>query len=208
MKVALAQMSPVWLNKNGTLDKIYEAVQEANQKQCSLLVFGEAFLPGYPFWLELTGGAEFNSSRQKELFVHYARESVDIDAGDLDQLKVMARENKMAIYLGCIERPQERGGHSLYCSLVYIDNEGEIKSVHRKLCPTYEERLVWSPGDGHGLQAHKLGAFTLGGLNCWENWMPLSRVALYGQGANVHVSVWPGSVRNTKDITREYRFCL
>ncbi len=67
---------------------------------------------------------------------------------------------------------------------------------------TFEERLTWSPGDGHGLRVHRLGAFTVGGLNCWENWMPLARAALYGQGEDLHVAVWPGSRRNTEDITR------
>ncbi|MGA7240054.1 MAG: nitrilase-related carbon-nitrogen hydrolase [Bryobacteraceae bacterium] len=68
--------------------------------------------------------------------------------------------------------------------------------------PTYEERLAWSPGDGHGLRTHPLGAFHVGGLNCWENWMPLSRTALYAQGEDLHIAVWPGSLRNTRDITR------
>ena len=68
--------------------------------------------------------------------------------------------------------------------------------------PTYEERLVWSPGDGHGLRTHRLGAFHVGGLNCWENWMPLSRAALYAQGEDLHVAVWPGGIHNTRDITR------
>ena len=68
--------------------------------------------------------------------------------------------------------------------------------------PTYEERLTWSPGDGHGLRVHRLGAFTVGGLNCWENWMPLARAALYGQGEDLHVAIWPGGRRNTEDITR------
>jgi nitrilase len=74
--------------------------------------------------------------------------------------------------------------------------------VHRKLVPTYEERLTWSPGDGHGLRTHRLGTFTVGGLNCWENWLPLARAALYGQGEDLHVAVWPGGVHNTQDITR------
>ena len=113
-----------------------------------------------------------------------------------------ARENELALYLGVIERPLDRGGHSLYCSLVYIDAAGTIGSVHRKLQPTYDERLTWSPGDGHGLRTHRLGPFTVGGLNCWENWMPLPRAALYAQGENLHVMVWPGSDYNTRDITR------
>jgi nitrilase len=85
---------------------------------------------------------------------------------------------------------------------VYIDSNGAIQSIHRKLMPTYEERLAWSIGDGHGLQVHRLGPFTVGGLNCWENWMPLARAALYGQGEDLHVAVWPGGMHNTKDITR------
>jgi len=114
----------------------------------------------------------------------------------------LAKEKKIAVYLGTIERAQNRGGHSLYCSLVYINKKGKIKSVHRKLQPSYEERLTWSPGDGNGLQVHPLNNFTVGGLNCWENWMPLSRTALYGLGENLHIAVWPGSERNTEDITR------
>jgi nitrilase len=90
----------------------------------------------------------------------------------------------------------------VYASLVYIDARGVVCSVHRKLQPTYDERLTWSPGDGNGLQTHSLKAFTVGGLNCWENWMPLPRAALYAQGENLHVAVWPGSDHNTKDITR------
>ena len=85
---------------------------------------------------------------------------------------------------------------------MYINQQGEIRSVHRKLQPTYDERLTWSPGDGNGLQVHKLKAFTAGGLNCWENWMPLSRTALYGMGEDLHVAIWPGGLHNTHDLTK------
>jgi nitrilase len=126
---------------------------------------------------------------------------VCIERGDLQAVCSVAREEKIAVYLGVIERPPDRG-ESLYASLVYIDRTGEIGSVHRKLMPTYDERMTWAIGDGNGLRVHGLGAFTVGGLNCWENWMPLARTALYAQGEDLHVAVWPGSVRNTKDITR------
>ncbi len=86
--------------------------------------------------------------------------------------------------------------------MVYIDARGKIGSVHRKLMPTHEERLVWAIGDGNGLRTHKLGPFTVGGLNCWENWLPLVRSALYAQGEDLHVAIWPGNMRNTEDITR------
>ena len=159
-------------------------------------------LPGYPFWLGLTNGAEFNSTVQKELHAHYLRNSIQIEAGELADICQLAKEYKIAIYLGVIERAKNRGGHSVYCSLVYINAEGQIKSVHRKLQPTYDERLTWAAGDGNGLQVHPLKKFTVGGLNCWENWMPLARTALYGLGENLHIAVWPGSLHNTEDITK------
>ena len=202
LKVALAQISPVWLNKNKTLEKIEAAASEAGNKNAELVVFGEGLLPGYPFWLALTDGAAWDSNVQKELHAHYIRNSVQIEKGDLDGVCKIAKEKNIAVYLGIIERAQNRGSHSLYATLVYINNEGEICSTHRKLQPTYDERLTWSPGDGHGLRVHPLKDFTLGGLNCWENWMPLSRTALYGMGEDLHVAVWPGSKRNTIDITR------
>ena len=202
MRVSLAQISPVWLQRAATLEKVEDYVRRAADDGAQLVAFGEALVPGYPFWPELTNGAQFNSALQKDIFAHYSSQAVDIDAGDLQTLCQAAKRGSIAVYLGCIERPADRGSQSLYASLVYIDADGQIGSVHRKLCPTYEERLVWSPGDGHGLQVHDLNGFRVGGLNCWENWMPLPRAALYGQGENVHVAVWPGSIRNTEDITR------
>lgn len=202
LKVGLAQISPVWLNKIETLSKVENTIVEASKEGVELIVFGEGLIPGYPFWLALTGGAEWNKKVNKELHAHYVKNSITIEKGDLDSICKLAKHYKMAIYLGVIERPLDRGGHSVYASLVYINQEGEIKSVHRKLQPTYDERLTWASGDGNGLQVHSLKDFTLGGLNCWENWMPLPRAALYGLGENLHIAVWPGSDHNTKDITR------
>lgn len=202
LTVGLAQMAPVWLDRSGTLSKILDQVRAADKAECHLVVFGEGLLPGYPFWIERTNGATFNSPMQKEIHAHYLDQAVQIEAGHLDPLCKTAKELGIAVVLGCIERPADRGGHSLYASLVYIDSDGLIQSVHRKLMPTYEERLTWSPGDGHGLRVHRLGAFTVGGLNCWENWMPLARAALYGQGEDLHIALWPGSCDLTQDITR------
>jgi nitrilase len=202
LNVALAQVAPAWLDRAATLEKVLARVEQAAQEGAGLVVFGEALLPGYPFWPELTEGARFESALQKTLFARYAENAVDLDQGQLDRLCRRAGELGIAVYLGFIERSAERGGFSLYASLAYIDAAGRLASVHRKLMPTYEERLVWAPGDGHGLRVHELGGFRVGGLNCWENWMPLARAALYGQGENLHVAVWPGSRRNTEDITR------
>jgi nitrilase len=201
IKLALPQLKPIWLNRQGGLEQVIKTIEKAQQNRADLIVFAEGFVPGYPFWLDSTGGAAFDNAMQKSIFAHYSDQAVTIEDGHLDGVCRALKTAKMTAYLGIIERPRDRSGHSLYCSFVYIDKTGSICSVHRKLQPTYEERLVWSPGDGAGLVTHRLGEFTLGGLNCWENWMPLSRAALYAQGEDVHVACWPGNVRNTEDLT-------
>jgi nitrilase len=200
--LAAAQIAPVWLDRERTLEKVADYVGRSAEAGCQLVVFGETLVPGYPFWLERTDAARFESKLQKEIHALYLDQAVQIEAGHLDGVRDLARQHGIAVVLGVAERPLDRGGHSVYCSAVTIDPSGDVASVHRKLVPTYEERLSWASGDGHGLVTHRLGAFTVGTLNCWENWMPLSRTALYAQGEDLHVALWPGHVRNTVDITR------
>ena len=201
LRVAIAQISPVWLSRDRTVAKVADFCRQAADDSCQLVVFGEALIPGYPFWLDRTDGARFDSPLQKRWHAHYLQEAVQLERGDLEPIQSIARESQLAVMVGCVERPSDRGGHSLYCTLVYIDPLGVIQSAHRKLMPTYEERLAWAAGDGHGLRVHELGPFLLGGLNCWENWMPLARAALYGFGEDLHVAIWPGSRRHTEGIT-------
>lgn len=200
LHIALAQIAPVLLNREKTVLKIQQYIEEAGSKNADLVIFGEALLPGYPFWLDQLDGAKFNNDVQKEIHARYLDQAVCIEEGHLDQLCNCCKQHSIAAYVGIIERPTDRGGHSLYCTMVYIDKAGQIQSTHRKLMPTYEERLSWSPGDGNGLVTHRLKAFTLGGLNCWENWMPLARAALYAQGEDLHISIWPGNKRNTERL--------
>jgi nitrilase len=180
LKVGLAQIAPSWLNRVKTLDKVASYVSDAAAQRCDLVAFGEALAPGYPFWTEFTDGAKFNNAPQKAMYATYLDQGVVIERGDLDAICKLCKQHKIAVYLGVMERPPDRGGHSLYCSLVYINQAG----------------------DGHGLVVHELGAFKVGGLNCFENWVPLLRSALYAQGEDLHVSVWPGGLHNTKDLTR------
>ena len=142
LTVGLAQIAPVWLDRTRTLQKVNAFIEQAAAKRCGLVVFGEAIAPGYPFWVELTDGARFNSDLQKAIFAEYASQAVRPYAGDLDSLRATAARNRIAVYLGIVECPEDRGGHSLYCSLVFIDSDGRIVSLHWKLVPTYEERLV------------------------------------------------------------------
>jgi nitrilase len=200
LTVGVAQIAPVWFKRQQTVEKIASVMAHAATQGCHLIVFGEALVPGYPVWIELTNGARFNDPKQKAIYARYLEEGVVIERGDLDDLCALAKTHALAVYIGIMERAPDRGGHSLYCTLVYINADGNIGSVHRKLHPTYEERLAWAQGDGHGLRVHDLHAFRVGGLNCYENWMPLARSALYAQGESLHVSVWPGGLHNTKDL--------
>jgi nitrilase len=201
LTVALAQIAPVWLDRHRTIDKVIEWATRAAEAGADLVAFGEALVPGYPWWIEHTDGARFDDQRQKELFAHYADQSCEPEK-HFRELAELARENNMAIVLGCMERTLDRGGHSLYCSMVKITQDGVIQPTHRKLVPTHEERLVWAPGDGHGLQVHSVPPFHMGALNCWENWMPLPRAALHAQGEDLHIATWPGNKHNTEEITR------
>jgi nitrilase len=202
LTVGLAQLAPIWLERTATLSKVVDWCVKAAKRNCGFVTFGEALAPGYPFWIEHTDGARFESSLQKEIHAHYLDQAVQIEAGHLEPVTKIARELGIAVMLGIIERPADRGGHSVYASRVHIGADGEIASVHRKLMPTYEERLSWAPGDGHGLKVHPVGPFTVGGLNCYDNWMPLARAALYAQGEDLHVALWPGNLRNTDETTR------
>jgi nitrilase len=198
--VGCVQIAPIWLQRDATLAKVARCIEAAAAEGCQLVVFGEALVPGYPFWLERTDGARFNNQQQKTWYAEYLEQGVDLTRGDLRLICELARTHQIAVYLGIMERAADRGGHSLYCTLVYVDAAGVVQSAHRKLQPTYEERLAWAQGDGHGLQVHALAPFRVGGLNCFENWLPLARTALYAQGEDLHVSVWPGGLHNTHDL--------
>ncbi|MEL6499068.1 MAG: carbon-nitrogen hydrolase family protein [Planctomycetota bacterium] len=207
MRVSIAQIAPVLLNRDQTLDRVVAAIDSAAGDGSKLVAFGESLVPGYPCWLSRLGGARFDDERNKSIHAMYLDQGVEIDGtsgrGHLDGVREACRANAAAAVVGVAERARDRGGHSLFCSAVTIAPTGEIASVHRKLVPTYEERLAWSHGDGQGLVAHRfLEPFTLGSLNCWENWMPLARAAMQAQGVDVHVAIWPGGDVNTRDITR------
>ena len=202
MRIALAQIAPILLDRDSTIDKAVAAIEEAAGGGARLIAFGETFVPAYPLWLCRHDAARFDHADVKRVHAAYLDQAVCIEDGHLDRVCQAARDARACVVIGVAERPRARGGQTIYCSAVVIDEHGEIAGVHRKLVPTYEERLAWGAGDGHGLRVHRVGPFTVGVLNCWENWMPLARAALYAQGVDLHVAIWPGCERLTRDITR------
>jgi nitrilase len=198
IRVAAAQAHPVWLDAAATTNKILSLLEQAAANGVQLLAFPETFLPGYPYWVMLGGVDRFNDQPAKAAYAAYVDAAVNLDGLELKQITAVVRDLGVFVYLGIAER----AGTSVYATLVAIDPERGVVSAHRKLMPTYGERTVWAVGDGHGLRVHDVGEMLVGGLNCWENWMPLARHALYAAGEELHVAAWPGSAAMTADIAR------
>ncbi|WP_225728244.1 MULTISPECIES: carbon-nitrogen hydrolase family protein [unclassified Nocardia] len=198
MRIAAAQARPAWLDSTAGTKLVIEWLTEAAGQGVELVAFPETFLSGYPIWLAPLDGARFDDPVQKAAYAYYLDAAVELDGPQLATVRAAVGDLGMFCYLGITERV--RG--TVYCTLVAIDPVRGVVGAHRKLMPTYEERLVWGIGDGNGLRAHDFGGFRVSGLSCWENWMPQARHALYADGATLHISTWPGSIRNTRDITR------
>ena len=200
MRVAAVQAAPVFLDREGTIGKVVALTEEAAAGGAKLVAFPETFVAGYPSWADFTAASTFDDPDQKKAFAQYLASAVDVGAGDLDPVVAVSAETGCFVYLGIAER--STSGGSIYCTLVAIDPEHGIVGTHRKLKPTYGERMMWADGDGAGLRVHDFDGTRVSGLNCWENWMPLARAAMYAQGTMVHVATWPGSPAISHDISR------
>ncbi len=197
MRVTAAQVAPVFLDRAATLMKILEWSEKAAAEGSRLVVFPEAVLPGYPTWLARTHGAAFDDPLQKQIHARYLDQAVELPGPELADLCRCAGDLGLSLVVGVIER----GRGTLWCTALWVHPDGTWLA-HRKLVPTYEERLAWGWGDGHGLRTQQVDGWRVGALNCWENWMPAARLALYADGEEVHVALWPGSPEITRNISR------
>lgn len=200
MRIAAVQDSPSYLDRAATIATVRERIAEAGAGGADLIAFPEVFVSGYPIWIDNTQASAWEDPAQQEAFALYVDQSVDLSGPEFSGVLDSVRDAGAFCYLGVVERAASGG--SVYCSLVAISPTEGIVSVHRKLKPTYGERLVWADGDGAGLVAHDYAGIKITGLNCWENWMPLARTAMYSSGAHLHVAAWPGSAGLTEDVTR------
>ncbi len=186
IKVAAAQITPVYLNKQKTVEKACSVIKEAAQKGAKLIVFPEAFIPGYPDWIWLIPNSK--SADLNKLYTDLVNNAVTIPDNSTELLCKAAKENKINVVMGMHERNSEASNSSLYNSLLFIDDQGIIMGKHRKLIPTGGERLIWSRGDGSTLKTYQTSAGKIGGLICWENLMPLARNALYEKGIQIYAA--------------------
>lgn len=205
IKIAAAQLTPVFLNKEKTIDKACEAISEAGKNGARLIVFPEAFISGYPDWVWLipnSKGVELNN-----LYLSLHESAVTVGDDSTEKLLKAAKAARINVVMGMNERNAEKSGASLYNSLLFIDDEGEILGTHRKLMPTGGERLIHAQGNGSTLKSYDTSAGKIAGLICWENFMPLARTAIYETGAQILAApTWDKSsnwLQSMQHIARE-----
>src|SRR5260370_25581395 len=176
VRVAIAQSAPVYLDKRASLAKALDLIHLAAKSGARLVAFGETWLPGYPAWLDVCPGAAlWENASAKEVFARLRNNSISVPGEEVTALSEAARDLKIAIVIGANERVDTGPGNgTLYNSLLTISDDGELKNHHRKLVPTYTERLVWGKGDGRGLEALPPTPGRVGGLICAEHVIPLA----------------------------------
>ena len=187
VKVAVIQKPPVLLNRSGTIDAVLASIEEAVGEGASLLVFPEAYIPGYPTWIwRLRPGGD--GGLTGEIHARLRENAVDLDGGDLQPVQKAAAKHGITIVIGINERDSRFSGTTLFNTVVVVGPDGTLLNRHRKLMPTNPERMVWGMGDASGLRVVNTPAGRLGALICWENYMPLARYALYAQDIEIYVA--------------------
>lgn len=207
-KVAIVQEAPVFLDREKTIAKAAEKIHEAAGRGAQLIVFSESFIPGYPAWIwRLKPGADWGLS--ESLHARLVDNAVDMTSDQMQPIYDAAAKANVTVLCGLSERDNKTSGATVYNSVATIGPEGTLLNVHRKLMPTNPERMVWGFGDASGMKTVDTPAGRVGSLICWENFMPLARYALYGQGIDIHVAPtydsgdgWIGTLQH---IAREAR---
>ncbi len=203
-KVGCVQAGSVLFNLEESLAKAQKYITQAAAAGVKLLVFPEAYLSGYPSGLSFGTVVGSRTAAGRDMYQRYWQSSVEVPGPVTEQLGEMAREAGLFLIMGVIER--DVANKTLYCTLLYFTPDGELAGKHRKIKPTAGERIVWGEGDGSTLVSFDTPLGRLGGLICWENYMPLARMAMYSQGVEVYVAPTADS-RPTWQSTMEHVAC-
>jgi nitrilase len=185
-KIAAVQASPVFLNREATGEKACGLIAEAAGQGARLIVFPESFIPTYPDWVWAVPPGR--GKVLSELYAEFLANAVEVPGPLTEQLGEAARKSGAYVVMGVTEKDTEASGASLYNTLLYFSPEGHLLGKHRKLVPTGGERLVWAPGDGSTLEVYDTPLGKIGGLICWENYMPLARYSMYAWGTQIYIA--------------------
>ena len=186
VKVCLVQDSPVFFNKEATLTKAEEHISKHAAQGCELIVFPESYIPGYPRGFSFGAVVGGRTDEGRALYTQYYKNSIDLDGEDLRRLESLASDHNIYIVMGITEKEAASG--SLYCSMIYISPTKGLMATHRKIKPTGTERLIWHEAQGNSLVACDTKIGKLGGLICWENYMPLARMSMYRKGVEIYIA--------------------
>lgn len=203
-KVAVVQAAPILFNKTKTIEKIGDLIEEAAGQGAELILFPEVFIPGYPRGLSFGTVVGSRSTEGRELFLNYWENAIEIPGDDTDLLGNMARKAKVFLAIGVTEK--DSISDTLYCTLLYFSPDGKLLGKHRKIKPTAAERILWGEGDGKDLHVYDTSLGKIGGLICWENYMPLARNALYQQGLEIYLAP-TADCRQSWQATLEHISC-
>jgi len=186
-KVAIIQEAPCVLDKVETIKKATELINTVSAQGAKLIIFPEAFIPGYPAWIwRLRPGGDWSIS--EELHIRLLKNAVDLSSDDLNPMLEAVKNNDVTLVCGINERDNLNSQSTIFNSVITINGEGKVINNHRKLMPTNPERMVWGFGDGHGLNVIDTPVGKIGSLICWENYMPLARYSLYSQGVEIYIA--------------------
>lgn len=186
IKVCVVQESPVFFNKEKTIDKVESLSHSYAKEGCQLIVFPESFIPGYPRGFSFGAKIGSRTDEGRALYSEYYKQSLDLESDDLKRLEEIAKSANIYLIIGVTEKQEANG--SLYCSLLYISPSDGLLGVHRKIKPTGTERLIWGEADGQSLVSFQTKIGKLGGLICWENYMPLARMSMYKKGVEIYIA--------------------
>jgi len=188
VRVAVVQDSSVIMQKEECINKVSDLTHEAASNKAKIILFPEAFIPAYPRDLSFGTKVGRRSEEGKQDFARYWENAITIPGSDIVSLGAIAKRNEVYLLVGVIERESQFRGGTLYCTLLYFAPDGKLLGKHRKLKPTGSERLIWGEGDGSTLKVIDTPYGKVGGLICWENYMPLARTAMYGKGVDIYVA--------------------
>lgn len=186
VKVGVVQDSPFFFDKKKTLDKLESLVENYASKGCQLLVFPESFVPGYPRGFDFGAKIGRRTQEGKSVYSTYYANSMATHGKDMERLVELSKRTNTYLVIGITEKQEENS--SLYCSMVYISPTDGLLGIHRKIKPTGTERVIWAEAGGESLVTFKTKVGKLGGLICWENYMPLARMAMYEKGIEIYIA--------------------
>ena len=207
-RIAIVQTGPVYFDLPKSLEKLKDILSNAGKEKADIVVFGECWLTGYPIWLDVCPDVNlWDSEPVKEVWARMYHNALDIKSSAWNTLINIIAESGMIVIMGANEKISSgRGNSSLYNSIFTFNETGHLLNHHRKLMPTYTERLVHTQGDGFGLKSVDTSFGRIGSLICWEHWMPLTRQAMHDESEDIHFALWPQVKKLNRVASQHYAF--